>query len=85
MQTSDILASINEEIGRLQQVRELLVGNDGGRVKRGRKAAAAATSFAFGSNGLRKSRTISAAGRARIAAAQRARWAKLKKGKAEKK
>lgn len=86
MQISEILASINEEINRLQQVRDLLAGNNG-RAKRGPKAPIAATSFSFGSNGAapKKRRTISAAGRARIAAAQKARWAKLKKAKAEKK
>ncbi len=85
MQTSEILASINEEISRLQQVRDLLADNNSGRTKRGPKPAVAATSFVFGSNGAtpKKRRTISAAGRARIAAAQKARWAKLKKAKTE--
>ena len=36
---------------------------------------------AFGKTYMRKTRTISAAGRKRIAAAQRARWAKVRAGK----
>jgi hypothetical protein len=67
MNTSALLSSIEDEISTLQQVRNLLVGHDGyGR--RGRRP---------GTSG--KKRTISAEGRARIAAAQRARWAKQKK------
>jgi hypothetical protein len=47
-----------------------------------RRVAAALTAFGnvymHGSRSTRKKRTISAAGRKRIAAAQRARWAKIK-------
>jgi hypothetical protein len=46
------------------------------------RVAAALTAFGnvymHGSRTIRKTRTISAAGRKRIAAAQRARWAKIK-------
>ena len=49
----------------------------------GLNAALAAFAGAYaGTKPARKKRTISAAGRKRIAAAQRARWAKLKKSKA---
>ena len=88
MQTSEILAAIDEEISRLQQVRNLLAGNEYGRVSRGPRAAAVpATAFPFGagqSPAQRKPRKLSAAGRARIAAAQKARWAKLKGANGEK-
>jgi hypothetical protein len=89
VQTSEILAAIDEEIGRLEQVRHLLSGSGNGRAKRGRPAAVVpATAFPFGlgtvAAGPKKRRKLSAAGRARIAAAQKARWAKLKKASAEK-
>src|SRR5260370_40983641 len=49
------------------------------------RVAAALTAFGnvylHGSRSTRKKRTISAAGRKRIAAAQRARWAKIKEQK----
>jgi hypothetical protein len=66
MDTSEIVEAIDREIARLEQVRRLLGGS-------GSSAKATKT--------LRKAkkRTMSAEGRARIAAAQRARWAKQKK------
>jgi topoisomerase IA-like protein len=64
MNTPELLSSIDSEIVRLQQVRSLLAGRDG-HVRLGRKP--------------RMKRTMSAEARARIAAAQRARWAKQKK------
>lgn len=88
MQTSDLLVATEEEIERLQQVRNLLAGKGNGGGKHGPKAATvAATTFPFGTGKTtapKKRRTISAAGRARIAAAQKARWAKLKKTNGEK-
>jgi hypothetical protein len=66
MDTNDIVDAIDKEIARLQQVRSLL----GGSQFAGRTAKP-------GPRGKR--RTMSAEGRARIAAAQRARWAKQKK------
>jgi hypothetical protein len=71
MTVGEIVASLDDEIARLQQVRSLL--SDG-------KVGVAPTS----SNGLvrprpAKKHTMSAEGRARIAAAQKARWAKQKK------
>jgi len=66
METSAMIVSIDEELQRLRQARELLAGT-------GRGSAAG--------RGTKKKRhhTMSAEGRARIAAAQRARWAKQKK------
>jgi topoisomerase IA-like protein len=64
MTLTDLVSSVDSEIAVLQQVRALLAGQDG-HVRRGRKPG--------------KKRTMSAEGRARIAAAQRARWAKQKK------
>lgn len=81
MQTSELISAINEEIARLEQVKALLTTNGTNSAKRGPKPTKAAA-FAFGANGStapKKPRKMSAAGRARIAAAQRARWAKLKK------
>lgn len=70
MDATALLASIEEEIGRLQEVKRLLAGNDG--VHRGRPAA---TSFTFGANKPRKRRVMSAAAKAKIRAAQKKRWA----------
>jgi hypothetical protein len=88
VQTSEILVAIDEEISRLEQVRNLLAASGDGRAKRGRPAAVPATKFPFGLGAVtatpKKRRKLSAAGRARIAAAQKARWAKLKKASTEK-
>ena len=80
MDTTHIIQEIDSEIARLEYAKLLLGGHK--PAKRGRKPSKA-TSFAFGTNAttakLRKRRTISAEGRARIAAAQKARWAKTKR------
>jgi hypothetical protein len=76
MRTAELLSAITEEITRLEQVKALLSGDGVGPKKRGPKPKA--TAYTFGVNAAPRKRTISAAGRARIAAAQRARWAKLK-------
>ena len=68
METQDILAQIDAEIGRLQQVRAILTGT----AKNGRKNKIAAKSAP-------KKRPLSPEARARIAAAQKARWAKARK------
>jgi hypothetical protein len=73
MDTTQILTQLDEEIARLQQVRALLTGEPTKR-KPGRPSTRAAK-VALPA----KKRTMSAEGRARIAAAQRARWAKAKK------
>lgn len=62
MTTTDILASIDEELARLLQVRNLLAGGGGG------------FPGPFGKK-PRKKRVLSAEARERIAAAQRKRWA----------
>ena len=75
MGINEIVAALDEEIGRLQQVRSLLAGTKG-------NVAQAATSFAYGANHAknpRKKRHMSAEARERIAAAQRKRWAAQKK------
>lgn len=66
----DILAAIDEEISRLKQVRSLLASDRGGRASSGRKRGRPAKKAVR--------RKMSAEGRKRIAAAQRARWAKQK-------
>lgn len=68
METSKLVADIDAEIERLQKARALLNGAEAKR-KPGRPANATSP----------KKRTMSAEGRARIAAAQKARWAKTKK------
>jgi hypothetical protein len=65
MTLADILSSIDSEIARLSQARELLSGSS-------TKDAVAP---------LRKRRKLSAAARKRIGDAQRKRWATQKKGK----
>jgi hypothetical protein len=64
MTISVVLSQIDIEIAKLQQARKLLSGKVVGNGRTTKPA--------------RKKRTMSAAGRARIAAAQRARWAKVK-------
>jgi len=69
MNMEAVLKTIEGEISRLQRAADALRGNSYSGVNTNRQG--------------RKRRKISAAGRRRIAAAQRARWAKLKaKGKA---
>lgn len=74
MELKEILAALDDEISRLKQVRSLLAGADG-------HVTQSATSFAFGANQTapRKRRRMSAKARARIAAAQKKRWAAQKK------
>ena len=87
MNTNELIEALDAEIARLEQARAIL---DGNRLGNGRSSAAAkrgrpakATSFDHGANVTQatagKRRTISAEGRARIAAAQKARWAKTKR------
>lgn len=66
MAIAEIIAGIDAQIASLESARDLLKGGEGKVV-------------AFASHKKTAKRTISAAGRARIAAAQRARWAKTKK------
>jgi hypothetical protein len=73
MNSEEIFAHIDEEIARLQQAKALLTGAQTTR-KPTRPSSKPAKKALPG-----KKRTMSAEGRARIAAAQKARWAKSKK------
>jgi len=68
METKGVLAEIDSEIRRLEQVRALLIGDpkDG---RRGRKSA----------KSMPKKHRLSPEARARIAAAQKVRWAKARR------
>ena len=85
MNTSDIVLAIDAEIAQLQKVKALLTGTDlTTKRKPGRPAAAGARNKATSFNPVEfakkpKRRTMGAEGRARIAAAQKTRWAKSKK------
>ena len=68
METKGILAEIDVEINRLEQVPAILTGSD----KTARPSRPGAKSAS-------KKRQLSPEARARIAAAQKARWAKAKK------
>jgi hypothetical protein len=78
MNTQDILLAIDAEIAKLQQAKAIL--NEGSTAERrpGRAVNSVGAKTAKLAQRPEKRRTMSAAGRARIAAAQRARWAKLK-------
>jgi hypothetical protein len=69
MDTATIVAELDAEIETLQKVKVLL--SEGG-------PKPSATGFAFGENRPRKKRFLSKDARARIAAAQKKRWAKQK-------
>jgi hypothetical protein len=85
MDTTEIIQGIDAEIARLEEVKALLNGGTNTPVKRGSKPVKA-TSSAFGSNATKATTSkrrwaMSAEGRARIAAAQKARWAKTRRDK----
>ena len=68
MGTNQIISALDAEIARLQQVRSLLNGT--------------ATKYNPAKKSVSpKKRTMSAAARARISAAQKARWAKTRRAK----
>ncbi len=85
MNTNDIVVAIDAEIAQLQKVKTLLTGTDlTTKRKPGRTAGVAAPNKATSFNPVEfakktKRRTMSAEGRAKIAAAQKARWAKSKR------
>ncbi|HEV2275447.1 MAG TPA: hypothetical protein VGR96_14845 [Acidobacteriaceae bacterium] len=91
MDTNAIVLAIEDEIARLQRARVLLMEKPAAKVQRSRTKVAGgageATSFRPADFDVRagKRRVLSAAGRARIAAAQRARWAREKGTAAAKK
>jgi hypothetical protein len=72
METSLIITALDDEIARLRQARSLL--SDGG-------VGTASTSSGSVRTRPAKKHTMSDEGRARIAAAQKARWAKVKASK----
>jgi hypothetical protein len=74
MNTAEILTHIDAEIARLTQTKALLSAREthSTRIKPGRNAKTVKT-------GTTKKRVLSPEARARIAAAQKARWAKAKK------
>ena len=73
MQTSQILAELDAEIARLQQAKALLAGET---VKRGPGRPKTTSETA---PTKKKKRNLTPEGRARIAAAVKARWARAKK------
>jgi hypothetical protein len=76
----EIISHIDAEISRLTEARDLVAGTAVGKVSRGpRKSGLTAPK----AKGLRAKRVISPEGRARIAAAQKLRWAKQKRAKAK--
>jgi hypothetical protein len=78
MTIEEILSHIDAEIGRLTEARDLVAGAAVGKVSRSaRKSGLAAPK----PRAVRRKRVISPEGRARIAAAQKLRWAKQKRAK----
>jgi hypothetical protein len=86
----NVIREIDAQIARLQQARAALTGTSSpasapARRGPGRPKASVSLSAAGGDaapkNGRRKRRGMSPEGRARIAAAQKARWAKIKGNK----
>jgi len=71
MNRNNIVLEIDAEISRLQQVRGLLAGTNAGKPKPRQVGASLRNNKAV--------RTLSAAARAKISAAQKARWAKSKR------
>jgi hypothetical protein len=78
MTIDEIISHIDAEISRLTEARNLVAGTAVGKVGRSpRKSGLAAPK----PKALRAKRVISPEGRARIAAAQKLRWAKQKRAK----
>jgi hypothetical protein len=75
MSIENLLATLDAEITRLQQARELLAGTSASGRKTASRAKAASVT--------RPKRVMSAAARKRIAEAQRKRWAAQKKAAAK--
>ena len=77
MDTKEIIAQLDTEIARLQEVKSILSGTTTPKAKRGRPNKASIAVIAP----VAAKRILSPEARARIAAAQKARWAKVKKAK----
>jgi hypothetical protein len=73
METNQIIAEIDLEIARLQEVKAILSGRATSTAKRVYKSRSLARPVGT------KKRVLSPEARAKIAAAQKARWAKAKK------
>jgi len=83
MNLNDIVAQIDAEISRLTQAKHALLGISPTKGPgRPRTISALTIPAVAGVAAKPKKRKMSAAGRARIAAAQKARWAKVKAKKA---
>ncbi len=74
MDIQSVLTQLRQEASRIEDAIAALVGLESSTPRRGRPPKAGRGAPA----GSRKRRTMSAAARAKIAAAQRARWAKQK-------
>jgi hypothetical protein len=81
MNKTEILSSLDAEIRRLQRVQELLSDESKGRKRA--KALIVRKDYG-GRTARRKRRGMSAEARAKIAAAQKKRWAALKSAKKKK-
>jgi hypothetical protein len=77
MDTTRIIAQIEEQITKLQQAKALLTVSEG-KTKAGRPKGSK-TITAAAPETTKTQRRLSPEGKARIAAAQKARWATLKK------
>jgi hypothetical protein len=77
METDEIIAQLDTEIARLQEVKSILSGTTTTQTKRSRPNKARVAVIAP----VAAKRILSPEARARIAAAQKARWAKVKKAK----
>jgi hypothetical protein len=76
MDLNEIVAQIDAEISKLTHAKQILLGV---ATKKGPgRPSGAAVSVAPASPGVKKRKKMSAAGRARISAAMKARWAKKK-------
>jgi CII-binding regulator of phage lambda lysogenization HflD len=75
--TNEILEHINAEISRLQQVKALLQGSTNGYSKSA--SAASSNGSAAPKVKVKGKRVLSVEARKKIAAAQRKRWAKVRK------
>jgi hypothetical protein len=81
MDVSAIISSIDSELSRLQQARALLAGPVAPIKRRGRpKNSETKPAPPKPAKKVAKKRTMSPEGRARVAAAQKARWAAVKSG-----
>jgi hypothetical protein len=76
----NVIKEIDAHIARLQQARAALTGTSA-PARRGRPPASVSMAASAAPAKKRKRGGMSPEGRARIAAAQKARWAKLKSGK----